>query len=607
MYEPGEYEAVLSYNGTTTTATWLVRDYDEVRKTKNVLLFIGDGMTTNMITAARLIGHKSVNGRYQSTMAMDKFPVLGSQMTHSIDAFITDSANSATALYSGHKSSVNALNVYADSSPDLFDDPKVETWAEMFYRIHGGKVGIVSTAYIADATPGAMTAHTRERGEYGAVIDSYVHGIVNYTWTEWPGVDVLFGGGAENFCPSEFGGETYMDLDYYNVFTDAGYTLVSNATELDAAGNDDKILGIFSISNLAKWLDRNVFTDNLEGNEDAPDCQGGDASDQPGLKEMTLKAIDVLQTRSEANDNSGWILMSEAANVDKQMHILDYDRALGDLLELDDTVKASIEHLKEIGELENTLVIVTADHGHGFDVFGNVDTEYLNAQDDDRSKRKAVGPYDRSGLSHYINTGDLSFGDSNFPSNWNPRYTLAQGLGANPDHREDYQVREDGPREPAANMTGFDEEDYFLNPEDGPNGFIVNGMFTSCTTIFSAPRLINDLGTLPVDYDQGVHSLTDVTVYAMGPCQANFGGVYNNIDVFFKISDCLGLSRLLPGGESPGGYGEDDGDNWGKYDGQGKYKYRRYGMQKPKYAGKGGNEKRHMKRGENGVIPKKYH
>lgn len=38
-----------------------------------------------------------------------------SQMTHSIDSFITDSANSATALFTGKKSSVSALNVWADS------------------------------------------------------------------------------------------------------------------------------------------------------------------------------------------------------------------------------------------------------------------------------------------------------------------------------------------------------------------------------------------------------------------------------------------------------------------------------------------------------------
>ena len=36
-------------------------------------------------------------------------------MTHSVDSFITDSANSATALYTGKKSTVNALGVYADS------------------------------------------------------------------------------------------------------------------------------------------------------------------------------------------------------------------------------------------------------------------------------------------------------------------------------------------------------------------------------------------------------------------------------------------------------------------------------------------------------------
>ena len=80
LYEPGEYEAVLSYNGTTETAYWDVKDMSEVRKTKNVLFYIGDGMTTNMITAARLLGHKSINGKYQSVLKLDEFPVIGHQM-----------------------------------------------------------------------------------------------------------------------------------------------------------------------------------------------------------------------------------------------------------------------------------------------------------------------------------------------------------------------------------------------------------------------------------------------------------------------------------------------------------------------------------------------
>ncbi|KAF7564683.1 PhoA, Alkaline phosphatase [Pyrenophora tritici-repentis] len=96
LYEPGEYTATLNYNnGSKTEATWFVRPLAEERKAKNIILFIGDGMTTAMITAARLIAHKQINGKYQSLMAMDKFPILGHQMTHSIDSFITDSANSA--------------------------------------------------------------------------------------------------------------------------------------------------------------------------------------------------------------------------------------------------------------------------------------------------------------------------------------------------------------------------------------------------------------------------------------------------------------------------------------------------------------------------------
>lgn len=68
-------------------------------------------------------------------MKLDEFPILGHQMTHSIDSFLTDSANSASALYTGHKSTVNAMGVYADSSPSPFDDPKVETIVEIFQRV----------------------------------------------------------------------------------------------------------------------------------------------------------------------------------------------------------------------------------------------------------------------------------------------------------------------------------------------------------------------------------------------------------------------------------------------------------------------------------------
>ncbi|ODV89828.1 hypothetical protein CANCADRAFT_144623 [Tortispora caseinolytica NRRL Y-17796] len=521
LTEPGEYEAVLTYyNGTTTNATWVVRDISAERKAKNVIMFIGDGMTTNMITAARLIAHRSVNGHYLTKMAMDQFPILGHQMTHSMDSFITDSANSATSLYAGHKTTVNALGVYVDSSSDPFDDPKFETVAEIFRRKNpNGGVGIVSTAFIADATPAALTAHTAARSEYGHVIDSYIHGLQNFTeWGNWTGPDVLFGGGAENFLPKG----SYQGQNYYDIFSNAGYSVYFNNSALSSAANDTKALGIFSIGNLAKWLDRNVYPENLQNQTNYPDGSGSTADDQPGLKDMTLKAIDILAERS---GDEGFFLMSEAASIDKMMHLLDYDRALGELLELDDTIRATKEKLEALGLLNDTLIIVTADHGHGFDVAGSVDTEYLESQKTDRAKRDAVGVYANSGLSQYTVKNQKSpvYSDGvHFPAQWDPRYALFAGVMANPDHRENYKVSKNGPRLPASELVE-DSGDYYADYKDAVTGFVING-------------------TLPVSADQGVHSLTDVPVFAQGPCQELFGGVYNSIDIFYNVAECLGLA-----------------------------------------------------------------
>lgn len=52
---------------------------------------------------------------------------------------------------------MNAIRVYTDSSTDAFDDPNVETIVELLTRIWGSAIGVVSTAFLAGATPIALT------------------------------------------------------------------------------------------------------------------------------------------------------------------------------------------------------------------------------------------------------------------------------------------------------------------------------------------------------------------------------------------------------------------------------------------------------------------
>ena len=77
------------------------------------------------------------------------------------------------------------------------------------------------------------------------------------------------------------------------------------------APTDQKALGIFCTSNLPVWLDRNVYKNNLNLTND-PSGNKKAALDLPGLKDMTLKAVDILHERG---GDKGFFLMSEAASV----------------------------------------------------------------------------------------------------------------------------------------------------------------------------------------------------------------------------------------------------------------------------------------------------
>jgi alkaline phosphatase len=119
------------------------------RKAKNVILFIGDGMSPAHRIGARLLSKGIAQGKSLAKLAIDDMPHMALVATAGSDSRITDSANSASAYATGHKTAVNAMGVYADRTPNPFDDPKVEVIAELVKRRLNLAVGIVTNTEIA--------------------------------------------------------------------------------------------------------------------------------------------------------------------------------------------------------------------------------------------------------------------------------------------------------------------------------------------------------------------------------------------------------------------------------------------------------------------------
>jgi alkaline phosphatase len=259
----------------------------------------------------------------------------------------------------------------------------------------------------------------------------------------------------------------YPKRDYYKPFNDQAYSIGWCNTALAARRIIPRHWGFFSVKILPSSPTATFSGTTLKNHKNSPGLSGKDALDQLGLKDMTVKAIDILHNHSR---KKGWFVMSitKPTSIDKQMHILDYDRALGGPLELDNTVKATIRKLKALGVLDERLILVTADHGHGFDATGSVDTMYINEQTTGRKKRDAAGMYLNSGLSQYTFHRPGSLHDSDgigFSAQWDPQHTIFSGVMANPNRSENYHIHKDGPRLPTVELMKG-SNNYYTNPKD---------------------------------------------------------------------------------------------------------------------------------------------
>ena len=483
--KPGRYTVEAAAGDRKATVTWEAFDTAGGGKAKNVILFIGDGLSIAHRTAARIMSKGLVEGRYGGDLAIDDMPHMALVSTSGTDAIVTDSANSMTAYITGHKSCVNALGVYCSLSKRNLAHPKTETISELVKRSRGMAVGVVTNTEIEDATPAAMVAHTRRRADYNDIVEMF--------YAVKP--DVILGGGSPNFlAKSTPGSKRTDDVDYIKKFEEAGYKFVTTKTELAAAKDAQKLLGLFNTGNVDGALDRFLLKKGTVAK----------FPDQPDLTDQVRAALDVL-----AKNDKGFVLMVESGRIDKYSHSLDWERAVYDTIMLDNAVKLAKDFA---AGRDDTLIIVVADHTHPVSIVGTYDDDLPGQR-----LRDKLGVYEKSVVPNYPAPNA-----EGYPEKVDVSRRIAFMFGSYPDYCDTGHPYLEGENVPAV---------------AGPSkDFIANEAY--CNVAGAARRPDN----LPESAPQGVHSADDVVLTASGPGAELFRGRIDNTRVFRNMATALGLA-----------------------------------------------------------------
>jgi alkaline phosphatase len=217
---------------------------------------------------------------------------------------------------------------------------------------------VISTARITHATPAATYAHINDRNNESAIALQALPGDAAYNRRLGSGIDLLFGGGRQFFVPSgvadeEGGAGSRSDgRDLRAEFRSRGYTYVHDTAGFEALARTSlPVLGLFERGHMEYEYDR-----------------ASDAGGEPSLTDMTVKAISLLggdKGRGRQGDR-GFFLMVEGGRIDHAHHEGNAFRALTDAQELDRAIGAAAQAV----DLRDTLIIVSADHSHVFNIAG---------------------------------------------------------------------------------------------------------------------------------------------------------------------------------------------------------------------------------------------
>jgi len=341
-----------------------------IRKPKNVILFISDGCGYNHIAATdyyqygeketqvyekfpfvSFMGTYPYGGGYETEKAWQNFDYLKDKCT--------DSAAAATAMSTGVKTCSGMIGVNQDSVNVKHIIEKAEK--------RGLSTGVISSVHFAHATPAGFVAHNTDRDNYQQIaremiMDSRVEVIMGcgHPWYNGNGENVYADGeveykyvGGKDLWGRLLDGTVGNDCDYDG--NTEYWSLIQHKEDFlnFAQGNTpERVLGIPQV--------RYTLQYDRSGEEVKP-FQIPFIKHVPNLAEMTKAGLNVLD-----NNKKGFFLMVEGGAVDWASHDNNTARLIEEEMDFNQAVEAAAEWVETNSSWEETLIIVTADHECGY-------------------------------------------------------------------------------------------------------------------------------------------------------------------------------------------------------------------------------------------------
>jgi alkaline phosphatase len=336
-------------------------------KAKNVILFVGDGMSLTTVAAARILDGqlKGAPGE-ENRLSWERFPATALSKTYNTDSQTPDSAGTMSAMATGVKTRAGVLSIgqkgQRGDCATALQAPMLTLWE--LAASSGLATGVVTTTRVTHATPGATFSHSADRNwenDMDLPDKAKAQGCIDIArqMIESPygtGPDVLMGGGRGNFMTVEQRDPEYDDkvgqrLDGRDLIATwkqrhPGGEYVWNAKQFAAAPKDKPLFALFE-------------PDHMQFDHDRPQ----DGAGEPSLAQMTVAAIERLK---KIKGDNGFVLLVEGGRIDHAHHMGNAYRALTDTIALSQAVDAATKATSA----DDTLILVTADHSHTLSFVG---------------------------------------------------------------------------------------------------------------------------------------------------------------------------------------------------------------------------------------------